>query len=103
MGVLGGIVVSIALYLIKKKDRLKPLDGLRVLLAPIAFVVWMMLQQSTAFDAAFPDAEQGVRYVIGVLVAILVVAAAQRLGVAADKSKPEPAPEPPAPGPAPAA
>jgi hypothetical protein len=82
------IGVAAFLYLIKKKGRLVPLDALRAAIPALAFVGWTMLQQSTAFDAMFPDFDHDTRYFLAVVAAIVIAAAAQRLAVKADNEPP---------------
>ena len=49
--------MSIGFYIIPRwfGGRLDKLDIARVLIPPLAFVGWTMLQRTTAFDAAFPS------------------------------------------------
>ena len=83
------ILLAIVLYVSKKKGALDGLDILRAAIPPAAFVLWTMLQQNTAFDAVFPDFDEGVRTVVAVVGAALLGAVAQRLGVASDRATPD--------------
>lgn len=62
-------------------------DGGRILMPPIAFVLWTMLQPATAFDAVFPDFHGGQRFFFAAVVALFVGIAAQRLAVKAKVDK----------------
>lgn len=76
------------LYLFKKKRRLVRLDAVRAAIPALAFVGWTMLQQSTAFDAVFPDLADNTRYFIAVVAAIVLAVLADRLAVKADGEDP---------------
>jgi hypothetical protein len=65
-------------------------DYLRVLIPPIAFVGWVMLQKSTAFDAVLPNFDQGTRFVIALFIAVILGGLAKWLSDVADqKEKPK--------------
>lgn len=88
----GLLVVSVGLYVVarlfaKKWDRL---DWLRVLIPPLAFVGWTMLQRATAFDALFPDLSNAPRTVSALFLAVVLGVAATALAYKADR-KPAPA------------
>ncbi len=52
----GLIVLTVVLYLFGRGPKhFNTLDLIRVFIPPCAFVLWTMLQKSTAFDAAFPE------------------------------------------------
>jgi hypothetical protein len=81
------IVVSVLLYVGARAvahawDRL---DFVRMLIPPLAFVGWTMLQRSTAFDAAFPNVPSGPRTAIAVIGAIVLGTVAALLAYKADK------------------
>jgi hypothetical protein len=59
--VLIGLAVFIFIGGKVSTGTLRPLDGLRVFIPPLAFVGWTMLQQGTAFDAVFHHVDDGVR------------------------------------------
>lgn len=76
------------LYFLKKKSTFDWLDLFRAGITSISFGVWTMLQQTTAFDATFPDVPENTRYIIAVVLAAAVVAAAKRLAMIADQEDP---------------
>lgn len=83
----GLLVVSVGLYvaprlLDKKWDRL---DLLRMLIPPLAFVGWTMLQRATAFDATFPNTNDAARTVAALFLAVALGAAAAALAYKADQ------------------
>ena len=88
----GGIVLSGVMFLVgrlaAKKGKFGGWDWLRMLVPPVAFVLWTILQKTTAFDGAFPDAlsETG-RLFIGLFGAVLLGLAAAGLGVKANKAE----------------
>lgn len=87
-GALGGafyvlIGMALLLYLLNKKGKWSALDFGRMLLPPIAFVAWTMVQQNTAFDAAFHVGDD-VRLWYGAVLATVVGAAAKKLADGAD-------------------
>jgi hypothetical protein len=63
-------------------------DWLRVLIAPLAFVGWTMLQRTTAFDAAFPALQQAPRTVIALFLGAALGAITAGLALQADKKTP---------------
>ena len=84
------IVTSMVLYagarLIKRKwDRL---DFLRILIPPLAFVGWTMLQTMTAFDAVYPEMHQIPRTVIALFLGIGLGLASVGLAYEIDKKDP---------------
>jgi len=86
----GLIVTSMVLYagarLIKRKwDRL---DFLRVLIPPLAFVGWTMLQTMTAFDAVDPGLHQIPRTVIALFLGVGLGLASVALAYEIDKKDP---------------
>src|SRR3954451_12921581 len=82
------IGLAVVLYVFKKKDGVGPLYAVRAAIPAIAFVGWTMLQQSTAFDAVFPDLADNTRYFVAVVVAIVLSVLAGRLAVKADGEDP---------------
>lgn len=85
------IGITIVLYLGARKvsnKGLEPLDFVRALIPGAAFVLWTMLQKSTAFDAVSPDTNSSSRAIYAVLLALVVGAVASALGIAADKKDP---------------
>lgn len=102
------VAVAALLYIIKKLGSWTKTDYVRVLIPPLAFVVWTAIQQNTAFDAVFHNVDEKGRTWVAVIVAILLGALAKKLGDVADSApsptpNPNPGPNPdpnPAPGPA---
>lgn len=89
----GLIVVAIALYIaghgLKNWSRL---DYVRMLISPVAFVFWTMLQRSTAFDAVGTNVPDAPRTAIAVIGAILLGILATSLSRKADEQLPVPPP-----------
>lgn len=83
----GFILVSIGFYIVPRwfGGRLDRLDFLRVLIPPLAFIGWTMLQRTTAFDAAFPSVTATQRTVIGLFLAIVLAAGAAAFAYSADQ------------------
>jgi hypothetical protein len=84
------IVVSMVLYAVgrlmaKEWDRL---DWLRMLIPPLAFVGWTMLQKATAFDAVAPHFQQAGRSATAIIGAILLGLIAAALAYRADQKTP---------------
>jgi hypothetical protein len=88
----GLLVVSAGLYVVVRVMAKKwdPLDWLRMLIPPLAFVGWTMLQRATAFDALFPSLGNAPRTVSALFLAVLLGALAAALAYQADQ-KPAPA------------
>jgi hypothetical protein len=84
----GCIVLSVVLYWFGHGtaawDRW---DFLRVLIPPTAFVGWVMLQKATAFDAVWPNFDQGTRFVVALFVAVVLGGLATWLSDVADKKE----------------
>jgi hypothetical protein len=52
----GLLALSVFLYVVPRiKQWDKKTDSVRLLIPPIAFLAWAMLQKTTAFDAVWPD------------------------------------------------
>lgn len=66
------------------------LDWVRMLLPPLAFVAWTMLQRSTAFDAAFPGVSDASRTVGGLFLAAVLCAMASWMAIQLDHKDPPP-------------
>ena len=64
------IVVSVLLYVLGRLRNLDRWDFLRVLIPPLAFVGWTMLQKMTAFDAVAPDFGTASRFSVAIIGAI---------------------------------
>jgi len=78
------ILVTILLYFFgHTRERFGSMDVLRALVPAAAFVLWMLLQKTTAFDA-IADPTDGARVAIGVIGALVVGAIAAALAVKAD-------------------
>ncbi len=66
-------------------------DWLRVLIPPLAFVGWMMLQKATAFDAVAPVSQgftEAARNVIAIIGGVVLGVAAAALAYKADQKIP---------------
>jgi hypothetical protein len=82
------ILLCLVLYVVPRlKDKWTKRDWFRAAIPPIAFVGWMMLQRTTAFDAIAPGMEDAPRTVVGLFIAIV-------LGVLATMLAPPPADTP---------
>jgi hypothetical protein len=86
----GLVLLSIGLYvgyrLINKKwDKW---DWARMLIPPLAFVAWTMLQRATAFDAVFPSLGDAPRTVVALFLAIILGVSAAFLAYQADLKPP---------------
>jgi hypothetical protein len=74
----GLIVLSVVLYLMPRileqshSVKLNRLDIMRVLIPPLAFVAWTMLQPLTAFDAVFPEVTGAGRAVGALFLAVVL-------------------------------
>jgi len=66
-------------------------DFLRMMIAPLAFLGWTMLQPATAFDAAFPRVGKVPRTVIALFLGAILGAVTAALALKADQ-KPAPPP-----------
>jgi hypothetical protein len=81
------VLLSIGLYvgyrlLARKWDKF---DLIRMLIPPLAFVGWTMLQRPTAFDAVFPDLASAPRTVIALFLAVILGFIAAALAYQADQ------------------
>jgi uncharacterized membrane protein len=87
----GLIALAVLLYVVgrliaKKWDRL---DYLRVIIPPLAFVGWTMLQRATAFDAVAPsNLREAGRMVIALFLGVLLGLLAAGLAYKADQKEP---------------
>ena len=69
----GLLVLSWLFYIVPRGlNSVDKWDGLRMLIPPLAFVAWTMLQPSTAFDAAFPGFNDAPRFVIALFGAVIL-------------------------------
>lgn len=82
------VALSIALYVVAHRANWGRLDFVRLLIPPGAFVVWTMLQKTTAFDAVAPGLGENARWAIAVLAAVVLGGLATVLAMQADKSSP---------------
>jgi hypothetical protein len=83
----GLVLLAIGLYvgyrlLAKKWDRW---DLLRMLIPPLAFVGWTMLQRATAFDAVFPSLSDAPRTVLALFLSVILGVLAAALAYKADQ------------------
>jgi hypothetical protein len=79
------VVISAVLYLAGHRGLHDRWDIARMLLPPLAFVGWTMLQKATVLDAVAPQFGQEWRWVIGIALAIVLGLAAKLLGDNADE------------------
>jgi hypothetical protein len=87
----GLILLSALIYvgyrlLSKKWDRL---DYIRMLIPPLSFIGWTMIQRATAFDAVFPNLAEAPRTVLALFLGVILGLVAAALGYKADQ-KPVP-------------
>ena len=70
----GILVLSVVLYASTRLVAAKwnRLDWLRMMIPPVAFIGWTMLQRTTAFDAVFPGVRDAPRTVIALFLSILL-------------------------------
>jgi predicted lipoprotein with Yx(FWY)xxD motif len=79
------VVVAFLLYLLGAKSfRLQ--DFLRASIASVAFVLWTMIQPSTAFDALGWDPSSLIRIMVALVGAVLLGFAANALATKADET-----------------
>jgi hypothetical protein len=100
---IGLAAVAVGLYAVprliaKKWDRL---DLFRVLIPPLSFAGWTMLQRSTAFDAVLEVCQRtmadGARTVVALFLAVVLAGVASALAYQADQKPPAPRVVPAAP------
>ncbi len=84
----GLLVLGVVLYAVPRVRTWERLDFVRMLIPPIAFVAWTMLQKATAFDAVCPQLREVPRTVIALFVAVLLGLAAVLLAYRADRHPP---------------
>lgn len=86
------VALSILLYLVphflSRSGNLEREDYIRMLLPPLAFTAWTMLQRATAFDAIAPMLNPAVRTLIALVLAALVGLVASILANQANKQQP---------------
>jgi hypothetical protein len=85
------IVLSLLFFVIPrmlggKWDRY---DLARMLIAPLAFVGWTMLQPATAFDAAFPDMDETLRLLVALVIGASLALVTPLLAKEADSKTPQ--------------
>jgi hypothetical protein len=76
------VALSLFLYVgarVLPRNRWQRSDFIRMLIPPLAFVGWTMLQRSTAFDAVWPGLDPILRTMIAVIGAVALASLAQRL------------------------
>jgi hypothetical protein len=91
------LVISAGLYIGVHAKHWDRFDYLRMLIPPLAFVGWTMLQKSTAFDAVAPGVSMSARFTVAVLGAIVLSGIAGALAYQADQQQPKTAQPLPAP------
>ncbi len=86
----GLLLFSIALYVVPRllAKNWERFDLARMVIPPLAFVGWTMLQRTTAFDAAFPKMNDAERTVGALFLAVILGAAASALAYQADQKRP---------------
>lgn len=85
------IAISVIFYVsgrLTSNQKFQRMDALRMLIPPAAFVLWTMLQKTTAFDAVAPSFSASGRSILAILLAVAVGIFANALGVKADQSPP---------------
>lgn len=81
------IALSIVFFVAARRGAWKKLDVVRAVIPAAAFVLWTVVQKSTAWDAVSPDSlSEGGRALIGAAGALVLGLLAARLGVQLDKS-----------------
>jgi hypothetical protein len=84
------VFVSIAFYWAGQqfKGWGQPINWVRMLMPPIAFIIWMVLQTPSAFDVLWPNVDQGWRVFGAVIGALLLGLLTAWLANWADKEQP---------------
>ncbi len=85
------LLLSVMLYVANSLKHWDRWDFARMLIPPLAFVGWTMLQKATAFDAVAPDMGQASRSAIALIGAIVLAVIAGLLAYQADQKNPTPA------------
>lgn len=80
------IAIGLLLYVIGARDGWDDADFIRVLIPPLAFVGWTMIQDNTAFDALV-DWHSRLRFFIPAVGAVVLGALAVRLARKADRDR----------------
>jgi hypothetical protein len=83
----GLIVLSMVLYIVPRlsKGSWDKLDYIRMLIPPLAFTGWTMLQRTTAFDAVYPGLGEAPRTVIALFLGVILGLAASALATKAEE------------------
>jgi hypothetical protein len=84
----GLLLLSVVLYIFPHFRIKDPLDYVRAIIPPAAFVAWTMLQKATAFDAVWPELGETRRTVAALFGAVLLGTLAKVLADRADKRTP---------------
>ena len=87
----GLVLLSIALYVVGHLGAAGFLhwdraDWLRMLMPPLALLLWSMAARTTAFDALVPEASDDVRSVASIVLAAILVVAVAALAYVAGQS-----------------
>ena len=83
------VVLSMVIYVSGKWKQWDQRWGyIRVLIPPLAFVGWTMLQKSTAFDAVAPGMNSALRDAIAIIGAVVLGIIAAQLAYKADQRQP---------------
>jgi hypothetical protein len=84
----GLLLLSVVLYIFPHFRIKDPLDYLRAIIPPAAFIAWSMLQKATAFDAVWPELGETRRTVAALFGAVLLGTLAKVLADKADQKDP---------------
>ena len=82
------LVLFIAGRVISSKVAWSRWDFVRMLIPPLAFAGWTMLQKATAFDAVFPNVSDSARGTTAVIGGVVLGLLASALSIKADKRDP---------------
>jgi len=83
------VIISAGLYIVAHWTHWDPLDFIRMLIPPLAFIGWTMVQQPTAFDTVYPGLAQANRLAIAVIGALILSGLAGLLAYRADQQVPK--------------
>ena len=87
------LALSVFLYVVGHFKSWDKLDFLRMLIPPLAFVGWTMLEKTTAFDTVAPSMNPATRTAIAVIGAIALAVIATLLAFGADVKNTSAAPK----------
>lgn len=86
------LLVSVIIYVFSRvhSGTWDKLDWVRMIIPPLAFVGWTMIQKATAFDAVWPSLKDAPRTVIAIFLAVLLGLLATDLAYKADQKPQQP-------------